>query len=161
MAKGSNIVVKPRHDGRAEGIVSGTPKPGTLMQIKAATEPQNGVFTWTAYNRDADGNRPQGPLAVLDIDLYQGKVATDAYTDGSRCQLWLPIPGEEFNLLVSAAGTGAADAQAIGDLYIADDGTGYLVATTGSPESESFACLETVTDVVATGTLVWCIYTGY
>jgi hypothetical protein len=50
---------------------------------------------------------------------------------------------------------------AIGDLLIPVDGTGLLIATTGSPEIEPFMCLETASDVVAAGTLLHCIFTGY
>jgi hypothetical protein len=93
-------------------------------------------------------------------DVLQGKIATDAYVTGSRCFMYVPAPGEDINMLVSAAGTGT-DAQAIGDLYIVDKGTGMLVATSGTVESEPFQCMETLADVVATGTLVWCQATGH
>jgi len=41
-----------------------------------------------------------------------------------------------------------------------DDGTGKLIATTGTPESEPFVLLETVTDPTA-DTLAWTMYSGY
>ncbi|MCK9570500.1 hypothetical protein M0R72_16250 [Candidatus Pacearchaeota archaeon] len=162
MAKGNCIVVEANPRGKfCEGIVSGTPYPGTIMQIKAATEPVGGRFTYEAYNRDADGNRPQGPLYVLCEDKLQGKAATAAYADGDRCFLYCPLAGDELNVLVSAAGTSTGDSQAIGGLLIVNDGDGTCVATTGSPESEPFVVMETTSDVVAAGTLTWVRHTGY
>ena len=160
--KGNQVLLASNPRGVfMEGPVSGTPKPGTIMQIKAATSLVNGRPTWEAYDRTADGNRPQGPLAVLLEDQLQGKIYSDAYTSGANCFLYVPVAGEELNLLVSAAGTSTGDSVAIGDLFIVDDGTGYLVATTGSPESEPFMSMEALSDVVATGTMCHCIYTGY
>jgi hypothetical protein len=162
--KGTRILLEP--EGKARGkieecYISGTPYPGTIMQLKSATEPKGGLFTYEAYDRTADGNRPQGPHAVLLEKDPEGKTYADIYADGDLGKVYIPLPGDEMNLLVSAAGTGEDDAQAIGALYIVDDGTGYLVATTGSPECEPFVCRETATDVVATGTLLRCQYTGH
>lgn len=160
MAKGNEIVVSNEPRGRfMEGIVSGTPSPGTVMQIKAATEPIGGRLTWEAYNADADGD--QRLMAVLLPDWLQGKVNTDAYADGDRCFLYCPLPGDELNMLVSAAGTGTGDAMAIGNLLIVNDGDGLLIATTGTPESEPFIVLETVADVAAAGTLTHVMFTGF
>lgn len=162
MAKGNEIIVSAEPMGRfLEGIVSGTPKPGTCMQIKAATEPVGGRFTWEVYNADADGN--QRLVAVLLPDALQGKTATDAYADGDRCFLYCPAAGEELNMLVTDVNTGTSDAFAIGDLLIIDDGTGKLIDTTGSPEMESFICLETYADPTSTQTdfLLHCMYTGH
>jgi hypothetical protein len=146
-----------------EGIVSGTPYPGTVMQRKAATEPVGGAYTYEAYNRDADGNRPAGALWVLLEPgvLDPSKLITDAYADGARCRLYCPVPGDWLLMLVSKAGTGTGDSIAIGDILIVDDGTGYLVATTGSPENEPFSAIETMSDVEADGTLTLCEFTGF
>lgn len=158
--KGNEIIVSANPRGVFhEGEVDGTPKPGTCMQIKAATEPVNGRFTWEAYNADADGN--QRLVAVLNLDYWQGKLATDAYADGDRCQVYCPVAGEELNVLLDdVAGTSATSDYAIGDLLIIDDGTGLVIDTTGTPESEPFILLETLTDLTA-DQLVWVMYTGH
>jgi hypothetical protein len=59
--------------------------------------------------------------------------------------------------------TGTTETWAIGDLLMIDDGTGKLVDTTGTPEMESFICLETFLDPTSTQTdyLIWCMYTGH
>lgn len=162
--KGNQILVSAPIEGRMqEGILdtTGTPKPGTVVQKKAGTAPDgNGHFIWTEFNRDADGNRPAGALGVL-LEKGEGYSYADAYADGDHCFVYLPLPGDQLNMLWSAAGTGASDAIDELDLGIVDDGTGLLVATTGSPEIEPFAALEAVADVVATGTLVWSEFTGY
>ena len=44
---GTNVIVVTSPNGRKiEGIISGTPKPGTWMQIKPSVAPINGRFTW-------------------------------------------------------------------------------------------------------------------
>lgn len=147
MALGNEIILSPEPRGRFfEGTIEGTPKPGTLMQIKAATEPVNGRYTYEAYNRAADGDRY--PLLVLLPDHYQGKTATDAYVTGTRGFLYAPLPGDELNVLKGDV-SGTADDFAIGDMLMIDDGTGKVIATTGTPEAEPFVCLETVTDPTA------------
>ena len=162
MAKGNEIIVSAEPAGRfIEGIVYGTPKPGTCMQIKAAVAPVNGRFQWAAYDPAADGD--QRIVAVLLPDALQGKTADDAYVSLTRCFIYCPIAGEELNMLVTDVDTGTADTFAIGDLLMIDDGTGKLVDTTGTPEMESFICLETNPDQTSTQTdmLVWCMYTGH
>ena len=159
MAKGNEIIVSAEPGGRfLEGIVSGTPKPGTVMQLKAATEPVNGRHTWEVFNGAADAERTL--IAVLLPDSLQGDIATAAYVDGERCFLYVPIAGEELNMLVANI-AGTSDTFAIGDRLIVDDGTGKLIATTGSPESEPFIVLETKATALTADALVHCMYTGY
>jgi len=161
MARGTEIIVSANPRGvMHEGPITGTPKPGTIMQIDVSEGINgDGRFTWEAYNRDADGNRPAGPLAILLPDRLQGKLHTDAYAAGDHGFLYTPIAGEEFNcLLLDVSGTG--DDHAFGEILIVDDGTGKLVATTGTPETEPFMLLEAVTDPIA-DTLLHVIYNGY
>lgn len=157
MAKGNDIIVSNNPRGRREEIIiSGTPKPGTVMTVTTAAL-SNGRFTMEAYNRDADGNR--APIAVLLADELRGILQTTAYASGDRGFVYYPLPGDDLNMLVAnIAGTG--DAFTIGDYMIVDDGTGKLIATTGSPESEPFQIMETVAALTA-DTLLWCKFTGY
>jgi len=162
MARGTEIIVSANPRGVfAEGTLTAiTPKPGTIMQIDiSAGLDGTGRFTYEIYNADADGGRPKGPLFILLPDRLQGKLETDAYTSAGHCFLYTPVAGEEFNmLLIDIAGTG--DDHTAGEMLIVDDTTGKLIATTGTPETEPFMLLETVTDPVA-DTLAHVIYTGY
>lgn len=161
MAQGTEIIVTAEPRGNfLEGIVSGTPKPGTVMQVSAAVEPQSGAFTWVVYNRDADGNRPAGPIAVLLPDRLQGGLETAAYTTGSRCYLYCPLPGDLLNMLFANV-AGTSDTFAIGDIMIVDDGTGKLIATTGSVETEPFVCMETVSTALTADTLTLAMFSGF
>lgn len=155
------IVVTGAPAGRfLEGVISGTPKPGVLMQIKAGTEPDGtGRLTWEVFNGAGDGE--QTLVAILRENQLLGKGVEDAYADGDRAYLYCPIPGDELMVRVSAPGTGTGDNFAIGDKLMANDGDGTFVATTGSPESEPFIVIETTSDVEAAGTLVLCMYTGH
>ena len=129
-------------------IVSGTPKPGVVMQLKSSTEPVNNVWTYEVYAPGADGGRPKGPVAVLLEDSIQGKTITDAYVSGSRGHLYFPLPGDLLLMqLQDVAGT--ADTHAIGEKLIIDNSTGTLIATTGSPQTEAFVVMETMTALSA------------
>jgi hypothetical protein len=160
--KGNQIIVTGEPKGRFSMgyIASGeTPKPGTIMQIQAATALKHGLHTYEIYNADADGGRPKGPIFVLDGDWMQGKSADDAYAAGDLARLYTPLPGDDLNLLLLNL-SGTADDHALGEMLIIDDTTGKFIATTGSPETECAQLLETVTDPEA-DTLAWCIWTGY
>lgn len=148
MARGNAIIVSADPRGRFhEGRVTGTPKPGTCMQIDVSEGMgDDGNFTWEAYAPGTDGD--QREVVVLLPDWMQGRLATDAYATGERCFLYSPLPGEELNVLkMDVAGTG--DDYAFGDMLMIDSGTGKVLKSAGSPESEPFQCLETVVDPTA------------
>lgn len=163
MASGNKIVVTPTPGGVfKECIISGTPKPGTVMQLKASTEPVGGRHTYEVYNKAGDGY--PALIAVLLEDRLQGKIATDAYVDGDRGFLYCPLPGDELNMLIAdVAGTGATSDYAIGDLLQVADTTGLLEdRTVGTAFNFAipFEVLETITDMSG-DTLVHCQFTGY
>ena len=158
MALGKEIIVSADPKGVfLEGIIEGTPKPGTCMQIKAGTAMVGGRFTYEVYNPGADGE--QRPVIVLLPDQLQGRLATDAYVTGTRGFMYCPAMGEELNMLVANI-SGTADDHTIGEVLMIDNSTGLLVTTTGSPEMESFICLEAATDPTADALLL-CMYTGH
>jgi hypothetical protein len=162
MARGNEIVVNADPLGRfMEGYIGAglTPKPGTIMQLQPATALQGGRHTFELYNADADGGNPKGPWYVLLPDHLQGKGPTDAYAAGDRAFFYTPLPGDELNLLVANL-AGTADDHAVGEILIVDDGTGLLIVTTGSPETEVAILLEAITDPTA-DTLAWCKWTGH
>lgn len=162
MARGSCILISPCEKGhRVEGIIGAsiTPKPGTAMQLQPATALVGGRHTWELYNADDDGGRPKGPIIILLEDSYRGKTVSDAYAAGDRAFGYIPVPGDELNLLLGDV-TGTGDDHTKGEILIIDDGTGEFIATTGSPETEVAILLETVTDPTA-DTLAWCQWTGY
>lgn len=162
MARGNEIIVTANPKGNfLEGIIASgeTPKPGTILQIDPTVALAGGRHTFKLYNRDADGNRPAGPFAVLLPDHLQGKIATTAYAAGDHCFLYCPLPGDELNLLFNNV-SGTADDVALGDLFIVDDSTGKIMVTTGSPETEVAVALEALTDPTADA-LLWVIWSGY
>ncbi len=160
MAYGNEIVIIG-NGRKTEGVIDGSSLlPGTVLQIKAGTGLTNGRPTYEPYAPGTDGARPVGPLFVLDINTPNGGTQDDAYADGDWCQVYVPADGDELNMRWATAGTGTGDAVAIGDQGILETGTGLVKATTGSPAQEPFTAMEAVTDTVATGTLVHCIYNG-
>ena len=162
MSQGNRIVQHPDRGIKVEGIIAAGQvlKPGTIVQIDPTVARENNIWTWTRYDRDANGNRPKGPLIVLTEDIHNGGTMTDAYPTGrSRAFGFIPFAGCEINLLKGDV-TGTGDDFAKGDLLIPVDATGKVILTTGSPEVEIAMCLETVTDPTA-DVLVHCVWTGY
>jgi hypothetical protein len=137
--------------------VYGTPKPGTVMQIKNSPLLGNRPV-WTVYDTAGDGY--PGIIAVLLPDNLQGRLATSAYVSGERCFLYCPIAGEEMNMLrQDVAGTGAGEALAIGDVLMVDDGTGKVMQDS-SGLRKPFVSLEVVAAGGTADVLVHCMYTG-
>lgn len=167
MARGSEIIVTADPKGHfTECTVVGTPKPGVVMGFVRGTAAVNGRFSYEpagttaasgVQGMAADGNRL--PIAILLPDHLQGKTPSDAYATGTRGFLYFPVAGEEFNMIIENQ-SGTADDFVIGDKLIVDDGTGKLLISAGTPESEPFLCLETLTDLTADN-LTLVMYTGY
>ena len=155
----SILVSNDARGRRRGGIIDGTPKPGTVMQLKANTVAVNGKWTYEVYNRAADGDRPQGAIWVLLEDYLQGRTITDAYVTGTLGQLYSPLPGDKLLMIIGDV-SGTGDDHTIGEILMIDDGTGELVVTTGSPETECFMLLEVITDPTA-DTLGLCEFTGF
>ncbi len=166
MSKGREIVLTAEPQGRfLEGIILGTPKPGTCMEQTSAA-PVNGRFTYQAVTR-ATGAK--GPVFVLLPDTYQGKLgvgdatafgpgaAGDAYVNNTRGFLYAPEAGEELNMLVADV-AGTADDVLVGALFAIQTTTGKLVANS-SNTSAPFQSNEAVTDPTA-DYLLWCTYLG-
>lgn len=156
MARGTKIIVTTNPKGCFnEGTIATaeTPKPGTVLQRDPTVALVGGRPTFKIYNRDADGNLPAGAFWVLMEDYLQGRLATVAYAAGERCFVYSPAAGEEMNMLVANL-AGTADDHAAGEILMVDDGTGLLIATTGTPETEVAMLLEAITDPTA-DTLAW------
>lgn len=157
MSKGNKIIVRSDPTGRFEEcIVSGTPKPGTIMEMVPATAMSLGVFTYRAATRTTGA---KGPNPVLLNDYLRGRLAVgaalafgpgtpgDAYADGDRGFLYWPEAGDEFNMIVASV-AGTADDVAIGDLFGVEATTGKLKANS-SYGSTPWQALEAVTDPTA------------
>ena len=151
MAIGDGIIVSAEPKGMyLEGIISGTPKPGTMMQLKAATAQVAGEYTWEVYNPNASGDPRL--VAILLADELQGGVVSQAYVSGSRGFLYCPLPGEICNILVKdVAGTG--DTHAIGDRMYAEAGSGKFLVQSTSANISQFTLLEASTAFTADGLL--------
>lgn len=153
----NTIVLTAAPAGRfLEGILSTDTYPGAGMEVKAATEPVGGKHTWQAFS-GTDGHRKL--ISILQEQEMVGLTPTSACSDTHKIKMYCPIPGDELLVLVSATGTGTGDSQAIGDKLILSSG-GTFIATTGTPEAEPFEVMETMSDVVAAGTLTHVIFTG-
>lgn len=159
-AKFNSILVSNDPRGRRfGGIVDGTPKPGTVMQVKANTTPVNGKYTFEVYNRDSDGDRPRGPIIVLLEDYLQGRTITDAYVSGTLGQFYIPLPGDELVMIIGDV-SGTGDTHALGEILMVDDGTGELVATTGSIEAEPFILMEAISTAPTEDTWAYTWFAG-
>lgn len=160
MASGSEILVAGDAT-RLEGYVATgvTCYPGQVLQIDPTVALKNGRHTWKLYAPGADGDKPIGPFAIVDIDFMQGKTQGSAYAAGERVFLLVPEAGAELNVLLADI-AGTADAHAAGEVLIVDNGTGKMIATTGTPESKPFILLEAIS-APTSDTYAWVYYNGY
>jgi hypothetical protein len=161
--RGNEIIVTSEPMGmRDEGFVKTgeTLYPGMIVQRDPTVALQGGRHTYKIYNRDADGDHPAGAWWVVTNELLAmvGKTCSDSYAAGERVSVYCPRPGEELNLLVENL-SGTADDHTAGEILMVNDGTGKLIATTGSPETEVAQLQETITDPTA-DTLAFCGWSG-
>lgn len=146
MARGTKVIVSSEPRGRFQGcIISGTPSPGTIMELVPSTIDQQGLFTFRAASR-LDGAKGGNP--ILMEDDKQGGLISTAYVSGTYGMIYWPAAGEEFNCLLRyQSGTGTSLNENIGDKLEVDGATGMLqgVGTggaTGSHVSAPFVLLE-------------------
>lgn len=169
--KGTRILITSKPRGVFEDVyVTGTPKPGTLMEITPATEPIGNVFNYSIYGTtaasggnfvSADGDRKA--IAVLLEKDQEGKTYDDAYVSGDMGRVYFPAMGEHINMIFAVvAGTG--DTFAIGDEMMAsnaaDASLGKLIAADSDAEAHPFTCLETEATALAADELKWCRFNG-
>lgn len=166
--KGNKIVLTMPQQGNESELIVPTGEtwyPGMIVQLDASVALKHGVHTGAIYNRDADGDRPKGGwyvvternlalrgLGITDLDTF------DSYAAGDQASVYKPQNGDELNLLYKNV-TGTADDVAVNDLLIVDDGTGKMIVTTGSPETEVAMALEALVDPTA-DTLIHCSWSG-
>ena len=161
MAKGNTILISQEPRGRfLEGIIDTAELPGTAVQIDTSQALVGGRHHWVPYNVAADGSRPSGPIIILLEDTMQGKAMTAAYTAAKQAFGYVPLPGDELNLLIGHAVVAGTATIAVGTVLIPDDGTGTFIPTTGSPEIEPAMTLEASADPGANA-LAWAIWSGY
>lgn len=116
-----------------------TPKPGTLLKLQSDG-------TYDLWSGSADGDRDE--MVILCEDWGQGKLPTDAYASGDHFFAYIPVPGDELQVLIHNQ-TGTADDIAVGGLLIHVNTLGTFIATTGTPQITPFKALESLTDPVA------------
>ena len=158
-ARGNKIILTSNPKGQfISGVISGTPKPGTCMEIQTPFY-RGGMHLWRVYQPGTDGYKQQ--VVVLKEDDLQGKTITDAYVDGTVGQMYAPIMGEELNMLFADVGGTADDHPAL-EFQTIDSGTGKLIVAAGSDADhmKPFQLLAAITDPTA-DFLAPCMYTGH
>lgn len=151
MARGNSIIVSANPRGvHSEGTASEAFKPGHLLQVDVSAGLDDNGRPYYELFTGATGTRCLPTVADIG---FQGGTANTAYAAGDRVKVYHPLPGEELNVRVNTGVTTTFDMA-----LILETATGVLLATTGSPESEPFACREVLTSaaddlchVVATG----------
>lgn len=151
MARGNLIVVTANPKGRFdECIISGTPLPGSFMELVPNTALQGGRAT---YRKRSSTAGSQGPVAILREDGSQGKTATQAYANNDRGFLYFPLPGDELNALVTVPGTGTGTIDLEGQL-LECDANGGLTPATATADQALFQAMEKVVDSTS-AVLTW------
>lgn len=154
--KGTRILITSKPRGVFEDVyITGTPKPGTVMEIKPSTEPVGNIFNYQAYGTQAaateqyvsnDGDRKC--IAVLLEKDQEGKTYDDAYVAGDMGRVYFPVMGEQLNMLFEDV-SGTGDDLIIGEECMVDDGTGKILTADNNAEVHPFTVLETVTNPMA------------
>jgi hypothetical protein len=164
--RGNEIVVSanPRGMFMEMYVKTGeTHYPGVIVQIDPTVALNGGRHTCKLYAETADGDQPLGAFWVCTGLLHQmtGQPvsSTTGIAAGDRETYYSPMAGEELNLLISNL-SGTGDDHSAGDKLMVDTGTGELIATTGTPETEVAVLLESITDPTA-DTLAWCQWSGH
>lgn len=169
MSNGTRILVTSKPRGVFEDIkVVGTPKPGTLMEIKPSTDPVANIFSYQPYGTQADSSGQyvandgdKKAIAILVERDQDGKTFDDAYVDGDMGRIYWPVMGEQFNMLVQdIAGTG--DDHIIGEEMMAANDTtplGTLLIADSDAEAHPFTLLEASTDPTDDAHM-WCRFNG-
>lgn len=165
--KGSRILVSSPFRGVIEHVyITGTPKPGTCMEIKPSTEPVGGIFNYQAYGVQAassgqyvtaDGDRKC--IAVLLEKDQEGGIYSAAYVAGDMGRIYFPLPGEQLNMLLEDV-SGTGDTFVIGEELMVDNGTGKLLTADSDAEAHPFTLLETVATAPTADHVRWCRFNG-
>jgi hypothetical protein len=164
MARGNEIVVSAPESPRGlfvEGWVGAgvTLKPGMVAEIDPTVAVKGGRHTYKLYTAGADGNKPKGPLYVVRENNLIGKGVNDSYLAGDRVFLYVPIQGEELNMLVKFLGGAPDPTIAAGSMMMVNNANGKLIVTAGTPQSTPFRLLEAATAPTA-DVLTWCVFGG-
>lgn len=166
MAKGNVIICSSGFAPKGtfqSCIISGTPSPGTIMEVVPSTEPVGNVFTYRAATRN-DGAIGGNPILLE--DSLQGKLPTDAYVSGTQGRMYWPAAGEFFNMLLRGqSGTGTSLNTNIGQRLEVDGATGMLqgIGTggpTGTHASAPFVLMEHLGVLPSGNNLVYVQYLG-
>lgn len=151
--KGSKILLNADAQGmRAEGIISGTPYPGMLMETTTAAL-VGGRQTFQASSATAGA---KGPRILLLEDFGMGKLYNDAYVSGSRGFLYWLQAGDEANVLLKDV-VGTGDTVTVGQLFgVTNDGKLIRNSSYTSCPFQSMEALSATTS----DQWVWCKYLG-
>lgn len=163
MANGNSIIVSSFPQGNFREFKKKTGEtiyPGMIVQEDISVALVGGRNTAKIYSRSADGEQPAGAFWVVTERLQAmcGATMTTAIPEGDSMLCYSPLPGDELNLVIAnLAGTG--DDHTKGEILMVDTGTGKMIATTGTPETESAVLKETITDPTS-DTWAWCTWSG-
>lgn len=124
-------------DGEADATIS----PG--MAIQRASD-----GLWDPW-QGATGEMGETVIAIE--DALQGNTITDDYSDGDQVFYCEPLPGDECAILVKSG-----ENIVIGDKLVKETATGLFIKTTGDPEDECFAALESSGGALAANDHIRC-----
>ena len=150
------IVVTAHPQGKfLEGVITGTPLPGSIMQLSTGGSFlfQEGRFAWGSANLATAGL----PILIncLQEDDQQGFTSGTAYVAGTRFRSYVPLEGEEMNLLYGTGG-GTSNSLTPGQLLMVQQAGPALVNFGSPPELATFMAYDTLT-LVAEDTLAWVV----
>jgi hypothetical protein len=146
---GNNVVLTPKPLGRYwDGVANQSGMyPGTGLSVV----PSGGIdagkrLTWGPWSQSTGA---QGLIAIGDFNGNEGFPYNVAYPSGKRFPIYIPVCGDELNMLLAElAGTTGDPAITLGEILILQTGTGMLVpAATGTAggTQHQFMAMEALT----------------
>lgn len=136
-------------------------KGGHKKEGTAGTAITPGMHIALAADGDLDpspaaiGELSKGGMLIALEDALQGKLITEAYAVGDNVEYAVPLPGDEFNLLIKDGET-----IAIGDNIVQEGGgTGLFVEAAGTEAKYPFKALEALSPSGSNG-YVKCEFQG-
>lgn len=154
---GNEIVISENPRGRwIEGVAKvDNLAPGICVSPTTDAEDAGGRLTWNAWQLSTGA---QSLFAIVDYNSLEGFTATTTtqYKAGKRMRLYLPVPGDELNmLLANLAGTTGDPAIAKGDFLGPQTLTGKLIKEATGTAGGTYRAFVAMEALIATTGNEW------
>jgi len=137
-----NTIVQVGNGRWMEGEADSAISPGEAIEMAADGTWDPAVSAKAEYG--------EGGLYIATEDALQGKVVGDAFADGDKLQIYIPVPGDEISVLVKSG-----EDIAIGDqLVVEGGGSGLFIEAAAGDLKDPCVALESSGGALGANALV-------